>query len=202
MARRVVEVNDRMQQGYRYELTVPAGRQLDPEFRPELTPAEMLRLGIFGGKYMTDCKDEFPRSWFVGAKLSPHRLGSIAELASVSPPASRSRSGGRRGGYIQRIRAAGFNGTAATTRGDVCRTRMPAKSSDGRPCSGTCVNFSATASQAMSAAASASARPYSTGLMTVASSRRNGKLLGEPRKAGMPVGSPAAFASVQTGEME
>lgn len=74
MAHRAIEVNDRMQRGYRYELTAPAGRNFDPEFRPELTPAEMLRLGVFGGKYMTDCKDEFPRRWFVGAKLAPHRF--------------------------------------------------------------------------------------------------------------------------------
>jgi hypothetical protein len=73
VAHRAIEVNDRMQRGYRYELTAPAGRNFDPEFRPELTPAEMLRLGVFGGKYMTDCKDEFPRRWFVGAKLSAHQ---------------------------------------------------------------------------------------------------------------------------------
>jgi len=42
-------VNDKMQRGYRYELTAPAGRNFDPEFKPDLTPAEMLRLGVFGG---------------------------------------------------------------------------------------------------------------------------------------------------------
>jgi hypothetical protein len=31
----------------------------------------MLRLGVFGGKYMTDVTNEFPRSWFAQAKLSP-----------------------------------------------------------------------------------------------------------------------------------
>jgi hypothetical protein len=62
-----------MQASYRYTLTAPAGRNFDPEFQPELTPAEMLRLGIFGGKYMTDCQKEFPKSWFTHAKLSPKK---------------------------------------------------------------------------------------------------------------------------------
>lgn len=29
----------------------------------------MLSLGIFGGKYMTDCQKEYPSSWFKNAKL-------------------------------------------------------------------------------------------------------------------------------------
>lgn len=70
---RTVTVNDRMQQGYKYEITEPEGRNFDPEFRPDLTPAEMLKLGVFGGKYMTDCRDEFPAAWFAEAKLSPAR---------------------------------------------------------------------------------------------------------------------------------
>jgi hypothetical protein len=69
-ARKAVTVNDKMQQGYRYELSAPMGRDFDPEFRPELTPEEMLALGVFGGKYMTDCRGEFPASWFKQAKLS------------------------------------------------------------------------------------------------------------------------------------
>jgi len=71
MPKRLVIVSDKMQQGYRYELSAPAGRNFDPEFTPELTPAEMLRLGVFGGKYMTDTSKEFPKSWFAGAKLAP-----------------------------------------------------------------------------------------------------------------------------------
>jgi hypothetical protein len=65
-----VVVNDRMQSGYRYERVAPMGRDFDPVFRPELTPAEMLELGVFCGKYMTDCRDEFPPSWFTRAKLA------------------------------------------------------------------------------------------------------------------------------------
>jgi hypothetical protein len=70
MRRRIVTVNDKMQRGYRYELSEPAGRNFDPEFRPDLTPKEMLALGVFGGKYMTDCRKEFPRSWFARARLA------------------------------------------------------------------------------------------------------------------------------------
>src|SRR6187551_1244595 len=69
--RRKVIVNDRMQQGYVYYRTELPGRNFDPAFAPELTPKEMLELGVFGGKYMTDCREEFPASWFAGAKLSP-----------------------------------------------------------------------------------------------------------------------------------
>jgi len=73
MKKRRVEVNDRMQSGYVYFCTEPIGKNFDPEFTPELTPKEMLELGVFGGKYMTDCKDEFPASWFRKAKLAPQR---------------------------------------------------------------------------------------------------------------------------------
>ena len=73
MKPRTVVVNDLMQQGYRYELTEPPGENFDPDFKPELTPARMLEMGVFGGKYMTDCQDEFPSEWFENAKLSPER---------------------------------------------------------------------------------------------------------------------------------
>lgn len=71
MSPTTIEVNDRMQQGYRYELTAPEGEHFHPDFRPQLTPAEMLALGVFGGRYLTDCRDEFPAAWFERAKLSP-----------------------------------------------------------------------------------------------------------------------------------
>ena len=68
-----VEVNDLMQQGYVYYRTEPVGRNFHADFSPELTPKEMLELGVFGGKYMTDCRDEFPTSWFKRAKLCSDR---------------------------------------------------------------------------------------------------------------------------------
>jgi len=66
---RVIKVSDLMQKNYVYELTAPVGKEFDPNFKPELTPKEMLALGVFGGKYMTDCKNEFPKDWFEKAKL-------------------------------------------------------------------------------------------------------------------------------------
>lgn len=65
-----VFVNDRMQTDYVYELSEPAGKRFHPDFEPQLTPLEMLRMGVFGGKYMTDCSDEFPSDWFANARLS------------------------------------------------------------------------------------------------------------------------------------
>lgn len=65
-----VKVNDLMQQNYSYFLTEPEGKNFDPEFKPELTPKEMLALGVFGGVYMRDCVNEFPQDWFQHAVLS------------------------------------------------------------------------------------------------------------------------------------
>lgn len=68
-----VVVNDKMQTGYEYILTEPEGKNFDPLFKPELTPKEMLELGIFGGVYIRDCQNEFPHDWFVHAQLSPDK---------------------------------------------------------------------------------------------------------------------------------
>jgi hypothetical protein len=65
-----ITVHDRMQQGYCYRRTAPIGGNFAEDFRPELTPAEMLELGVFGGKYMTDCREEFPAEWFARARLA------------------------------------------------------------------------------------------------------------------------------------
>jgi hypothetical protein len=98
MAKRTVTVNDSMQRGYRYQLAEPAGRCFDPEFAPELTPAEMLRLGVFCGKYMTDCRDEFPAAWFRGARLA--KGGRDCALNFFGVDASQPLSEWRRKGWI------------------------------------------------------------------------------------------------------
>jgi len=71
--RKIVTVNGKMQKRFRYILTESIGKNFDPEFKPELTPKQMLKLGVFGGKYMTDCRKEFPADWFKNAKLCPER---------------------------------------------------------------------------------------------------------------------------------
>jgi hypothetical protein len=95
--RRVV-VNDLMQQGYVYFITEPIGRNFAPGFEPELTPREMLALGVFGGKYMTDCRKEFPASWFTHAKLSP--AGYDAKLNYFGVRASQPLDVWRKKGWI------------------------------------------------------------------------------------------------------
>ena len=79
-----VVVYDKMQQGYCYILTAPSGRDFDEEFKPELTPQDMLELGVFGGKYMTDCRHEFPALWYARAKLSPERQDPALNFFGVA----------------------------------------------------------------------------------------------------------------------
>ncbi len=100
MGHKAVIVNDKMQNGYRYVMTMPPGRGFDPEFAPDLTPKEMLQLGVFGGKYMTDCRDEFPKSWFAHAKLSPMRRDPSLNYFGVD--ASQPLAEWRRKGWIYR----------------------------------------------------------------------------------------------------
>lgn len=63
-------VNDKMQQGYCYELSAPTGDVYHDFFQPELSPEQMLELGVFEGHYLNDCRAEFPKEWFVKAKIS------------------------------------------------------------------------------------------------------------------------------------
>jgi len=67
--KKIVRINDKFQKDYKYQLTEPMGRNFHPDFKPELTPKQMLALGIFGGVYMRDCVKEFPQDWFTKAKF-------------------------------------------------------------------------------------------------------------------------------------
>jgi hypothetical protein len=98
MKKKRVAVNDLMQSGYVYYRTEPAGRNFHPGFAPELTPKQMLALGVFGGKYMTDCAEEFPPDWFASAKLC-HEFHD-ARLNFFGVNASQPLSEWRRKGWI------------------------------------------------------------------------------------------------------
>ena len=93
-----VVVDDLMQHGYVYRRTQPSGRNFAERFNPQLTPKQMLELGVFGGKYMTDCRGEFPKSWFERARLSSSRHDPALNYFGVN--ASQSLAVWRRNGWI------------------------------------------------------------------------------------------------------
>jgi hypothetical protein len=93
-----VVVHDTMQDGYVYYRTEPPGRNFAPGFTPDLTPKQMLRLGVFGGRYLRDCRKEFPASWFAQAKLASGR--SDRRLNYFQIKASQSLAEWRRQGWI------------------------------------------------------------------------------------------------------
>ncbi len=68
-----IVINDTFQKGYTYTLTEPCGKNFAPEFKPDLTPREMLELGVFEGDYFGELPQEFPIKWFRNAKLSVGR---------------------------------------------------------------------------------------------------------------------------------
>jgi hypothetical protein len=65
-----ISVNDFMQSGYKYKIVAPVGADFDRDFTPHFTPKKMLELGVFEGRYLNDCRDEFPADWFEKAKIS------------------------------------------------------------------------------------------------------------------------------------
>ena len=58
----------------------------------------MLRLGVFCGKYMTDCQKEFPKSWFAKAKLARGRRDCSLNFFGID--ASQPLSEWKRNGWI------------------------------------------------------------------------------------------------------
>ena len=95
---KTIHVSDSMQEGYSYQLVEAMGENFASDFKPELTPKEMLALGVFGGKYLNDCKKEFPKDWFVEAKLSPEKKDISLNYFSVD--ASQPLNEWRRKGWI------------------------------------------------------------------------------------------------------
>lgn len=91
-----IHVKDSLQD-YIYALNEPEGQNLDPEFTPELTPQQMLELGVFGAHYFENEQDEFPPEWFAHAKMSDVHNPS---LNYFKVDASQSREEWQRKGWI------------------------------------------------------------------------------------------------------
>ena len=64
---------------YEYTLAENPGEGFAAGFKPALTPAEMLFMGVFEGRYLNDCTSEFPREWFLYALAA----GTLGERADV-----------------------------------------------------------------------------------------------------------------------
>jgi len=98
MKKHIVVERDLMQLDYVYFLTEQVGKKFHPEFRPQLSPKEMLELGVFGGKYMSDCTAEFPVDWFEKARLCSEIHDPELNLFGVN--ASQTLAEWRRKGWI------------------------------------------------------------------------------------------------------
>jgi hypothetical protein len=101
MKKKIIKVNDWMQKNFSYELTEPVGKNFDARFKPELTPKQMLALGVFGGVYMRDCVKEFPNDWFAKAKFQKKGIYTRdPELNLFKVNASQPLSVWRKNGWI------------------------------------------------------------------------------------------------------
>lgn len=93
---KVVRMRDSLQI-YSYTLNMPEGEQFAEGFAPDLTPQQMLELGVFGGVYFDDEYDEFPASWFDRVQVS---AAYDASLNYFGVKASQSREEWLRKGWI------------------------------------------------------------------------------------------------------
>lgn len=96
MATKTVTVGDNLQD-YSYELSIASGSEYTHGFKPELTPKQMLELGVFGGHYFEGYYDEYPASWLTDAQLSDEHDPNCNYFAV---DASQSRAEWQRKGWI------------------------------------------------------------------------------------------------------
>lgn len=96
MQKKVI-VDDPLQPEYSYELSCASGKGFDPEFTPDLSPKQMLQLGVFGGSYFEGYIHEFPEGWFEGVV---HGTAYDAELNYYQITASQPLSVWQQKGWI------------------------------------------------------------------------------------------------------
>lgn len=98
-----------MNNHFNYKISEPMGKNFDQDFKPDLTPKEMLKLGVFGGVYMRDCKNEFPKDWFIDAKFAPMTTKKhLAEINFFKVNASQKLSEWIRKGWISKYDPRGW----------------------------------------------------------------------------------------------
>ena len=118
-----------MQHNYRYFFSEPIGKSFDPEFRSDLTSKQMLWLGVFDGKYMTDCTTEFASDWFAGAKLNPNFYNPDLNFFGINASGPLSYWGAKGWIYLEDSRT-GFSGIVDTIwvgripEKDICRVKQ------------------------------------------------------------------------------
>jgi len=165
MKKRTINVSDKMQKGYRYRWFEPVGKNFEKGFKPELTPRQMLEMGVFGGKYMTDCSKEFPSSWFENPKLCPEQHDPKLNYFGVN--ASQALSVWIKKGWIHTDDPRGwFQWYCRYYMGRRIPRKIDAKSGDGKPYSGTLIRSARIAEKAIGFVGRNSARQYFIGLMT------------------------------------
>lgn len=82
-----VIVEEQYQSGYEYERTEKPGKNFDSDFKPDLTPKQMLQLGIFAGNYFYEVPNEFPGDWFKGIELAsvPDKKRNFYKIMASQP---------------------------------------------------------------------------------------------------------------------
>lgn len=163
-------VNDKMQKNYTYETSEPIGQNFAPDFLPELTPAEMLHMGVFEGKYLNDCRNEFPADWFRNAALAPQTANAGINFFHLKSRLSL-QEWQNAAGFTARIPAAGFNGIAAIISVAACRKLTASKSGAGNHSNATKSKLKKTAGPAIWDAVPVNVRHCCNGPITLLSKR-------------------------------
>lgn len=156
-----------MQQQYEYVRTEPVGEHFDSVFTPDLTPKQMLEMGIFGGVYMRDCTEEFPGDWFENAKFATGARDASLNFLKLTP-ANPLPNGAAKAGYMMKIRGAGFSGIVGTTWGDVSLKKTNGKLNAGKTCVVTQPRCRSTANQAIGRVVAGNAKHCFIGRTTAA----------------------------------
>jgi len=74
-----VNIDDKMQKTTYYRTRIEGNLKDLPGFKPFNSPAQMLALGVFEGKYCRDCIKEFPESLFEHAKLADGKDADVSK---------------------------------------------------------------------------------------------------------------------------